>query len=785
MRSRRVALSVLLPLIAALPVVAAELTYVDLLDKLVDLNGLPDLETGVKCAQSSSYDRASHNPELWQANGDAGQYIRIEPNGEAVMADLKGPGCIFRIWSANPQGTLRFYLDGATEPTYEFDFHRLFLGEFGSQTVPAPIVYKRDPANYFSASDCYLPIPYAKSCKITADQAHGQYYHFGYKTYPAGTTVPTFRVPFSPEENAKLRAVADVWSRLGTQPQNPGIGVQRMDQNLQLAPGEKKTVAVLPGPAMVVALRAKLTSDERYILRKVMLRAFWDGETEPSVCTPFGDFFGGAWEEPRYRSLPLGMTERGYYCYFRMPYRRQAVFELENQGRLPVGVEWEISFRPMAIPASFGTFHAKWRREAPCRQFDYPILEATGAGKFVGVMLFIEHPVPGWWGEGDEKIWVDGEDFPSTFGTGSEDYFGDAWGIRWLDQPVFGDNYENGPRSCCYRFHISDSVPFRKSYRMVIENYDPGVDDYATVAYWYARPGSTDFFRDVPVEDRVPWVRAIAGATQAEDMFVQSLPPGATIVDDALLDYEYSGGQAVSLGDRLPGDQLGPGTFTVQAEGAYLVQVLGEPGQSPANLTVTVDGAQLRAQAPLTDLGAAVFGPKQLAAGEHQITIGFAAPTSGVLDCLTLAPTRSEGTLEAENMEVVDARGPMPAPQGMTYGSGHLAGRQGAQLFFTPTEDGSYVTLAFEAPRAGTYHLNWYASKSHDYAIYQAELDGQLLGEPVDLYAPQWQVAAAEATNIVELTAGRHLIRFRATGKNPESKGYYLGLDALTLDPAE
>ena len=83
-------------------------------------------------------------------------------------------------------------------------------------------------------------------------------------------------------------------------------------------------------------------------------------------------------------------------------------------------------------------FYARWRHEPDSLTFDYPFLETAGRGHFVGVAMPIDHPLGGWWGEGDEKVWVDDDGFPPYIGTGSEDYFGDAWGIRYLSGPSFG-----------------------------------------------------------------------------------------------------------------------------------------------------------------------------------------------------------------------------------------------------------------------------------------------------------------------------------------------------------
>src|SRR5512133_1008695 len=188
---------------------AAPLTYVDILHELTDLDRLSHLQTGYRGGLFSSWDRNSKTQ--WGANGDAGQYLRVEKNGEAVMRDLDGPGVIYRTWSANPMGKIRIYLDGASAPNFEWNFPDLFDGKL--PPFIKPLVYRRDNAQ--SASDCYLPIPFAKHIKITADKAHGEYYHFNYVLYPKNQAVASFRLPLTVEEQAALSAVAEAWSHPG------------------------------------------------------------------------------------------------------------------------------------------------------------------------------------------------------------------------------------------------------------------------------------------------------------------------------------------------------------------------------------------------------------------------------------------------------------------------------------------------------------------------------------------------------------------------------------------
>lgn len=516
------------------------------LNQLTDLDRLPYLEDGVVSAQFSSYDRMSRlDPETGEiinndANGDSGHYLRVdEQTGEGVMAEIDGPGVIVRLWSANPQGKIRFYLDGDTEPTFEFDHAALYRGEI-EPFVP-PLVWTRQPHNH--ASDSYFPIPFAKSCRITADKPHTQYYHIGYKTFPHSVQVESFQMPLSSAAKTALAQVVTQWQNPGRDP-SMAHRVSPVERTWELAPGQSRAVE-FSGPAEVRELRARWDSEMAYANRNLWLTIAWDGEDEPSVNAPLGDFFGVSFHHPDYRSLPLGVVGGEGYSFWRMPFRRSAVITVSNRGSLPATVELSASVVQKKLPRDASHFHAKWRREVSSENFDFPVLEATGKGRFVGMSLFIDNVLGGWWGEGDEKIRVDGEAFPSFFGTGSEDYFGDAWGIRHFENAFHGCLDSPPRQQSCYRWHIIDDVPFESSYRMTIENYSAHElvhNDYATMAYWYALPGSDDFFTEADRDKLLPQTsKIVAGATEAEDL--APYPAGAKRVEGE----QYSMGEAVHL----------------------------------------------------------------------------------------------------------------------------------------------------------------------------------------------------------------------------------------------
>jgi hypothetical protein len=197
-----------------------KLTYVDLVKRLTDLQRLATLpEVGEKCVQWSSYDRGSKYDEKagkyvgWFANGDGGGIIRRE--GEmSVFAEMDGPGVIWRIWSANTgKGHVKIYLDGAEQPAVDLPFVSYF------DRTAKPFVYESLSYKAVRGLNSFVPIPFAKSCKIVAENGWGQYYHFTYTTYPKGTEVPTFRLPLAAEEEAALAAADEYFrTKLGSDP---------------------------------------------------------------------------------------------------------------------------------------------------------------------------------------------------------------------------------------------------------------------------------------------------------------------------------------------------------------------------------------------------------------------------------------------------------------------------------------------------------------------------------------------------------------------------------------
>jgi hypothetical protein len=476
------------------------------------------------------------------------------------------------------------------------------------------LVY-RTAANGF---DNYTPIPFQKSCKIVADKGWGNYYHFNYTTFPAGTVVPTFKLPLSEEDSAALDAADKIMANCGVDPAPPRPGQKAEMVTLNVKAGETATVVNFAGAGAVTALKVKfdLPTDPDQLqdfLRQLAIRITWDNAKEPAVWAPLGDFFGDAVLPAKYLSLPMGITDDGqWYSYWYMPFGTAAKIEIQNDSPLPLAMNWEVDHAPLTQPAaSLLRFHAKFHRDAflPDRKDRFPdwtLLTTQGAGRYVGTQLHIWNPRGGWWGEGDEKWFVDGEKFPSTYGTGAEDYFGYAWSSgKTFNQALHGQpvNQNNRGDISVHRWHIADNIPFQTTFEGSIEKYFPNERPtfFAAVAYWYLSANGTDPYPEVPVADRTGYYIPVNaykadGTIEGEDMDVTDgwAEPQKMVYTG----YQWSGDsqlfwRAKKVGDELKVNLQGPkpGKYKVLARythagdyGIVQLSINGTPIGTPTDL---------------------------------------------------------------------------------------------------------------------------------------------------------------------------------------------------------
>jgi hypothetical protein len=286
---------------------------------------------------------------------------------------------------------------------------------------------------------------------------------------------------------------------------------------LTIKPGESAVLADLKGPGAIHHLWVTISA-EAFYGRKLVLRMFWDGEASPSVEAPIGDFFGvGHGLNRNFTSLPINCSSEGRArnCYWYMPFQKSARVTVTNEGRRDAGAfYYYLDYRELpTLAPDTPTFHALYRQETPCASGrNYLILEAEGKGHYVGCNLSVLQRAMGWWGEGDDMIYLDGESFPSLHGTGSEDYFSDAWGMRPDESPFYGcplqeEDFQAGSKATVYRFHIPDPIPFRKSIRVTIEHGhgNDRADYFSSTAYWYQAEPHKPFPEFPSAETRLPY----------------------------------------------------------------------------------------------------------------------------------------------------------------------------------------------------------------------------------------------------------------------------------------
>ena len=555
-----------------------------LLDEMTDLDRLASADDPPYVArQFSSYDRKSTDPTIqttdnWFANRDRGQHLRTEEvNGrtEYVLMDTDGPGSIVRFWSANPDegGIVKIYLDHQPTPVLEASLQD-FLGGKVTPFVP-PICGERS-----RGWNSFFPIPFAKHCKVSITEGD-IYYVIGYRVYGPDVTVETFTLDKAKALSDKIDEVAGVLAA-----PYRAVDASRGDLNaydVTLVPGSMESMT-LTGPAAIYRITCKAAAEDmERALRGCVLSIDFDGRA-PAVMAPLGDFFATAPGANPYQSLTSGVLEDGLlYSHWVMPFQETATVKVHNTTDMVVSLSGEVGVvdRPWTDTSMY--FHANWRTEKdiPTRPMqDWTYVDVKGAGRFCGVMLHMANPVPDWWGEGDEKIYVDGETFPSFFGTGSEDYFGYAW----CNPALFTHAYHNQPRcdgpgnmghSCVSRFQIMDDIPFSSSLKFDMEVWHSQETKVtqATMAYWYGLPGAAAIAHVIAPESLaipdIPEPPGVEGALEGEKMRVVSASAGQVSPQSG--PWRWSRAFQLWWRHAKPGDTLVLG-FQVDQAGSYDVR---------------------------------------------------------------------------------------------------------------------------------------------------------------------------------------------------------------------
>lgn len=572
------------------------------------------------CLQASSHDRRSISPEQdgWFANDDFSGRMGVETNGgrrEEVLMDAEGPGAIVRFWlttdsNKSDGGVLRIYLDGNPTPTLSFPAFDLLSGGLDlpeALAMPHP-GYSRDN---FGGNTLMLPIPYAKRCKMTWEEksAGKRYFQINYRRYEKGTIVQTFSRSVLDASRREIEATAD---RLLRPPVVPGGEPQTT--HLSLDAKSARRIDLPPGPAAVRFLKFKLNvSDGASIeraLRSLIVTMTFDGEQ--TVWCPVGDFFGsGVGLNAMDNWYQTVRTDGTMISRWVMPYARSGTITLENLGDTTVAGTLEVFMGAWDWDGRSMHFHTAWNYEANLRTppaSDWNFVSLSGRGVYVGDTLALFNAMPTWYGEGDEKIRVDGEAFPSHFGTGTEDYYNYSFAPRDGMQTPFAnltrvDHAQTQGYSVMSRSRNLDGIPFHRSLDFDIEliSWKPTKLIYAATSRWYAFPGSTTNIPAAPASAtaHLPTLaeaqeppHAFPGVIDAERAVVVSKSPDIAHEAQDMQEFgvdQWSRGAQILCRGRTPGDLI---TLKIPAPDASSRSLSVRPTSAPdyGILSFTING---------------------------------------------------------------------------------------------------------------------------------------------------------------------------------------------------
>jgi hypothetical protein len=512
------------------------ITLHSLLTEIVDVESvarwpLPEFTMN----QASSYDRRSVSPELpgWFANDDQNQFIRSEKKSgytEYVMMDSKGPGAIVRFWLTmqSNQGRLRIYFDNEENASIQIDAYDLM--KVGFNVGKALLSYHQSEIE--RGNTMYLPLPYQKHCKITFEpdtlvERTPHYYQINYRTYPKGTAVKTFNMNDLPAEKSIIDSVEkELW--------NPTLKNNYKELKLQksIASNKTETVDLPEGSAAIqlLSLRLSASTKEELIRAWSLVILKMEFDDHQTVWCPVGDFagsgFGGQPIKSWYRELD---KEGKVVSRWVMPYKRNAKITIINKAEFNVDVDMSVIVGDRKWDNNTMYFHADYKFEAdvkdaiwnydakaiakndPLAPTEWNFVEIKGRGIYLGNTLSLYNNMDQWYGEGDAKIWVDDDTFPSEFGTGLEDYYNISWGIFIYQTPFANapraDNNNSQGYNTFTRTRNLDGIPFRKSFKYDLEmlSWKGGTIDCSATTYWYGLPGASCNISQQKKESALPF----------------------------------------------------------------------------------------------------------------------------------------------------------------------------------------------------------------------------------------------------------------------------------------
>jgi hypothetical protein len=646
------------------------ISYAEFLAQLVhfeDLAKLPDRgeKQYIFSGDNSStgyYDPIITDPD----NSSAGVTAKFprKDGDDLVLAEISGPGVITWLWFALPgEGHMKIFLDGAETPIFNSSIYELY----GSYSRIYPnLVYRAGRSINF-----FIPIPFQESCKIVGEKDWGEYYRIGYKTYERGKELPSLKDGFGKDERVALDHLNTILGQRGNLSDRSIDGEMTETIVVNIQPGETETIFHSNATRAISSMNVSLelgrtvpeiilrqdgqslrqsggrreipdTPDDRNVLRELVIAMYWDGEKNPGVWSPLGDFFGTAPGWNTYRSLPSGMTPDKLYSRWFMPFRNEALITLHNDGLKDRKLTFEIKHIPLRDPVEqYGRFHTFWLGDNSIQttlseqERKWTLLTLKGKGRFCGLMIDACNPTGKWWGDCNYNFIIDQEKTPSITGYGLDTYFG-TWGNNFFSEAfhahsLIDRSMTQRKHESLNRWHITDNIPFHESLDIRFDLNFPDSDSvsYNATLFWYQEESRQETVMQAPLERRIdPQVGTEFGqedCLEGEDMDITACTGG--IATPLYVEGLHTGGWSGMRGkeqlwwkDIIPGDTMKL-SVPVKVDAEYKIRVQYIKGEEYGQFSIYLDDKLIDDSLNLFNKILAPSGPIDY--GIHRLTKGM------------------------------------------------------------------------------------------------------------------------------------------------------------------
>jgi len=563
------------------------LSYRQIIDQMADLGSIADLSQP-GCMMFSSWDRTG-------GNNDFGNFIKDDPKGWKVLAEVKGSGYISRFWctgAKNGKKRIRIYVDDDRTPAIEASLDEWFGRAGFKDDLP---LRGYEPYCWFS----WLPVSFSRSLTVMQEAPVGDeklYYQINVNRLPEGQIAERWKSSLLEDEDirSRLDLLKSTWTKARlTDLTGMGDGVLIASSQEQVLWQDEGADVIRSVCFKLAPLEGMSVAEREARLRALVVRMYWDGSSVPSVNVPLGAFGGSMWHEIQYGSAYFGMSSGVFRVSFPMPYRRGARISVLNESAADAVVQLAVQTAGTPPSTALGYFHAGWRKTT-AEQVGRPhvVAKYQGDGKYIGCQLGVRSLDKSFWVlESDETIFVDGERDASWKGTGLEDYFNGGWYYgNVLASPFHGIVFKALARTQQYRLHPFDPVSFKTQLQVEFERGPERTSnaEFESVSYCYLKqPQAADAdLRDAayrkPVDDPLAMYTVmlevlnmerlgdVAGAINTIRHYQAAYPtnPFNSILDRRILHYQQP--PAIAKGKGILGAYANAG-FRVYLDGVPMM----------------------------------------------------------------------------------------------------------------------------------------------------------------------------------------------------------------------